>query len=145
MSYRYTYLTCEEFIIKYPKVRLWGWNSKKVGAFYNCLLIDGKKFGKHSKTLIIESSILKLMQYVEDQGEVIDKNPDFVTYGEVMDEFSQTILYRWSPTIIGIFCHSALLIGKRSGKEAQNMVSIQSVLRLIEFTNQRFKNIQHDY
>ena len=141
MNYsRYTYLTCQEFIDKYPSVKLWGWNNNKIGVFYNCLLIDGRKFGNNSRTIITESSILKLMLFVENQVKIIDPNPDYMTYQEIMDVRSRTILYRWSPTIIGILCNSGLLQGKRSSKEAQNLVSVQSVVRLIEFSNQRFQN-----
>ena len=136
----HTYLTCQEFIDKYPSVKLWGWNKNKIGMFYNCLLIDGRKFGNNSRTIITEASILKLMEFAENQAKIIDTDPDYVTYQEIMETRSRTILYRWSPTIIGILCKSGLLQGKRCNKEAQNLVSTQSVTRLIEYLNQRFRN-----
>ena len=143
MKKKYTYYTCRELINRYHFVRLWRWNESKIGVFYQCLLLDGRKFGKNSKTIITEDSFEKLIDYVKSSSEISDPYPDYYSYQEVIDEFPQTTLYRWSPTTIGFFYHSGLLQGKKSVKEGKNLVSIQSVFRLIEFTNQRFHNIAH--
>jgi hypothetical protein len=137
----YTYLTCRELMSKYPSVKLWGWNVVKIGVYYNCLLLDGRKFGKNSQTIIIEKSFSELMTFVEQQVEIIDTNPTFMAYHEVLEEIPQTVLYRWNPNVIGFFRNSGLLQGKKSHQEGINMVTFESVLRLIEFTNQRFRDI----
>lgn len=143
MSFDYNYLTCRELIQKYPSVQLWGWNAVKIGVFYNCLLLDGRKFGKNSQTIIIEASFLKLIEFVEQGALIIESEPEYANYQNVLDSFVQSVMYRWSPSAIGLFRHSGLLKGKRSHKEGANMVTLQSVERLIEFTNQRFYNIAH--
>jgi hypothetical protein len=110
-------------------------------VFYNCLLLDGKKFGKNSQTLVIESSFLKLIDFVEKEGLIIENDAEYLSYQCVLDNISQALMYRWTTNSIGLFRHSGLLKGKRLHKAGINVVSMQSVKRLIGFTNQRFIDI----
>ena len=136
-----SYFTCQELIDRHPHVKLWGWTSNKVGIFYRCLLVDGRKFGRSSRTLVTESSLINLMKFAYNELSEAENGADFFAYDEIMDLIPQTEYYRWSPSIIGTFCKSALLVGKRSHKESRNLVSKQSVSRLINFTNQRLIDI----
>lgn len=143
MNHCSQYYTCRELMQLYKAVKLWGWNSSKIGVFYNCLLLDGRKFGKHSQTIVTESSFIKLMDFVKNSIEIEEENPEYMTYQEIMDGIPQAEFYRWSPTTIGIFNKSGLLQGKRCKKEARSLVSKQSVIRLVKFTSNRFHEIAH--
>ncbi len=138
---KYNYYTCHELIKRHPMVKLWGWNEAKVGVFYSCLLLDGKKFGKRSRTLITESSFECLKAFVINSTQCCDDNPEFMSYDEIMELVPQAELYRWNTSFIGIFYHSALISGKKCKKENRCLVSKASVARLIHYTNQRFYEI----
>ncbi len=120
-----------------------GWTPNKIGTFYRCLLVDGKKFGKNKRTLITESSFNKLIEFVYLSVDDIQNKPEFIGYKEVIEYITQANFYRWTPTVIGIFCNSALLWGKKSQKESKHLVSRQSVIRLIEFTNDHFTDVSN--
>ena len=137
---RFTYFTCQEILEVYSHVKLWGWNANKIGTFYNCLLLDGRKFGK-GRTIITESSFVALADFVY-QGLIIkDDQPIFLSYDEIIEEIPQAELYRWTPTIIGILYHTNLLKGKQCKKEGRNLITEQSAKRLIQFTSNRFNNM----
>lgn len=137
------YYTCQELLDLYPHLKLWGWTPNKIGTFYRCLLVDGKKFGKNKRTLITESSFNRLIEFVYLSVDDLQDRPEFMGYDEVMECTPQASFYRWTPTVIGVFCNSALLWGKRSQKESKHLVSRQSVQRLIKFTNQRFIDVSN--
>ncbi len=137
----YNYYTCQELVDNHAAVKLLGWNPNKIGVFYNCLLLDGRCFGKNSRVIITESSFKNLMIYVYNTTTVVEQNPEYLSYEEVMEIFPQARLYRWSPTILGILYHSRLLTGKNSSKEGKCLVTKNSVINLIRYTNQRFIEI----
>lgn len=136
------YYTCDELLHKYPLTKLWGWTAVKIGVFYNCLLLDGKRFGKKGRIMVSESSFENLMEYVHYSATIAITSEDCLSYDEILDLIPQAVYYRWTPTSIGIFFHSRLLYGKQSSKESRNLILKQSAVRLIEFTNQRFENIR---
>lgn len=138
MNYNH-YYTCGELIKKYPLTTLWGWNDRKIGVFFNCLLLDGKKFGKNKRTMVKESSFVSLIQFVESSvAAPRHSTPEYLSYEEIMERIPQAQDYRWSNSNLGIFYHSKLLMGKMSKKESCVLIEKQSVLRLIKYTNQRF-------
>ncbi|MBI3136058.1 MAG: hypothetical protein HYZ14_15380 [Bacteroidetes bacterium] len=134
-----TYYTCQQVIDLHTSVKAFGWNPAKIGVFYNCLLLDGKYFGKRSRVAVTESSFKNLVAYAYQSLEVIDMEPVYLSYDEIIEEFPQADRLRWSPTVIGILYHSSLLQGKKSNKESRYLITKQSALRLIEYTLQRFK------
>ncbi len=135
------YYTCQEIIEAYKEVKLWGWNVNKIGAFYNCLLLDGKRIQGNKKTLITESSFLRLMEFVYSSLDISPSKEEYIGYEEVLESVPQAIFYRWSPTLIGMFYNSNLLQGKKCCIENRNLVTLQSVQRLIQYTSERFRNI----
>jgi len=138
---KYTYYTCQELADNHNNpVKMFRWNANKIGLFYNCLLLDGKSFGKN-RIIISESSFKNLIAYAYDALSIIDTQPEYLSYDDVMELIPQAELYRWSPTVIGVFFHSALLCGKKSKEESRNLVTKQSVINLIQYTNKRFSDI----
>lgn len=135
------YLTCDELLSLYPHAKIWGWDTRKIGTFYRCLLIDGKPFGKKQRIQVTERSFVQLINYKTD----FDENRQFcniyMTYDEIMEDVPQAEGYRWSPTVIGVLKSAGLLHGKRLGKESANAITETSVSGLIGFTNQRLENI----
>jgi hypothetical protein len=57
-------LTPEELMEKYEQVLSWGWSASKIGTFFSSGLLLGHRNGKEYKALIIETSFLDLMDYV---------------------------------------------------------------------------------
>ncbi|MEZ4921863.1 MAG: hypothetical protein R2780_01715 [Crocinitomicaceae bacterium] len=140
------YYTCDELMGRHPDAILWGWDSKKIGVFYRCLLIHGRRFGKNKRLAVDENSFVTLMEFVynnrlADFMVKDDPNDLFMGYEEVMAHFPQAELYRWNPTVMGILCSSQLLYGKKCFGEAGNLVSVRSAGRLIDFTADRFQKI----
>lgn len=135
------YFTCQELIDGQGPVKLFHWNANKIGVFYKCLLLDGKTYSQNSKVMVTKESFDALVAYAYDVLGFVDQNPEYLSYDEVLDRFPQADFYRWSPTVIGILYHAGLLSGKKSGKEGRNLVTRQSVLNLLTYTDQRFRNI----
>lgn len=63
------FLTPEELMQRYPQVITLGWCSSKIGMFYNSGLLIGHRSGRESKALILESSFIELMEYVNQVTE----------------------------------------------------------------------------
>lgn len=135
------YYTCQELVDKGGAVKLLRWNAAKIGVFYNCLLLDGKTFGKHSRVIVTVTSFNALVEYAYNVLGFVETEPEYLSYDEVLNEIPQAELYRWSPTIIGHLYHAGLLQGKKSLKEGKNLVTRQSVINLIRFTGKRFNDI----
>ncbi|MBD3637189.1 MAG: hypothetical protein HUJ25_07560 [Crocinitomicaceae bacterium] len=72
-----------------------------------------------------------------------DPNEVFMSYEEVLNYFPEAEFYNWTPTIMGLLCSAQLLLGKYCSKEARKLVSVSSVNRLINYTNDRFKRISN--
>lgn len=138
----YNYLTCQELVNRYRKdVDLLRWNVSKIGTFHNCYLLQGTKFGKNKRVIIMEESFTKLISYAYSTMALIDEKPEYLSYDEVIERVPQAEYYHWTPTVIGVFFHSALLVGKKSHVESRNLVTLRSAENLAKFTHQRFMDI----
>lgn len=58
------HLSPEELMKKFPQVASLGWCASKIGIFYSSGLLIGYRSGKEYKALILESSFVELMEYV---------------------------------------------------------------------------------
>lgn len=61
---RYNYLTPQELTEAYPQIIQLKWSAITIGIFFNSGLLLGHRNGKDHKALIIESSFIDLVNYV---------------------------------------------------------------------------------
>lgn len=137
------YLTCQQLLEKYPDARIWGWDARKIGTFYSCLLLEGRRFGSNSRPMISEISFSNLMNFVRNTYENYELNEPLYSYEEIMELFPQAAKYRWTPTKIGQMRSAKLLMGLKSSKENRYLIARSSADQLIRYTNQIFLDIIH--
>lgn len=131
--------TLQELIHRHPEVILWKWDDKKIGMFFRCLLIDGETFGRNKRKIVTEESFVLLMDYVNENKECNYTNGEFMAYTEVIEVSEYAKACNWTPTIIGNFCTSSLLYGKKCSRESRKLVAKESVIRLLKFTKERYQ------
>lgn len=60
-------LTPEELIERYPDAKhKLGWCASKIGMFFNSGLLVGHRSGRECKAIILESSFVELLKYVNN-------------------------------------------------------------------------------
>jgi hypothetical protein len=62
---RDNFLTPQELMHSYPQVKRLGWNSAKIGVFFSSGMLQGYCCVKERRSMILESSFLELMDYVD--------------------------------------------------------------------------------
>lgn len=141
------YYTPQELTQRFPQIKAFGWNASKIGIFFNSGLLIGYHCGKEKKALILESTLIDLIEFVNT---VLAKrrifsyplNPgsedvslQYRTPEELVRLFPQIKLIGWNASKIGIFFSSLLLLGHHSGKEKKAFILESSFMELIEFAN----------
>jgi hypothetical protein len=58
------FYTPEELIQRYPQVKMIGWTDTKIGIFFHAGLLIGFQCRKERKALILESSFVELVEYL---------------------------------------------------------------------------------
>jgi len=129
------HLTPHEMICKYPEVEGLGWNASKVGTFFISGLLKGKR--KMFKSLILETSFLELLEYVDKIAEKkrgISTRRDHLTPEELIHKYPQVVdELDWNASKVGIFFSSGLLLGYRNGRESKALIVEASFLELVDY------------
>ncbi len=128
---------------RYKSVRVLGWNLSRIGIFVNSSLLLGFPNERQKPTLICERSfqaLIKLANKTVD-AQKIDNNissedyTDLMTPLELYETYPRVIVLGWSPTKIGLFLSSQLLVGYQKGAGRSCYITRMSFLRLMEHAN----------
>ena len=66
MSKKMLHYSPKELIEMYPQVEKIGWTPQKIGTMFRCGLFVGFFSGKERKAMILESSFIKTLKYVNE-------------------------------------------------------------------------------
>jgi hypothetical protein len=138
------FLTPVQLIEKYPQMKDWGWTASKIGIFYYCGLVNGKR--RMFKSYILESSFLELIEFANlvatkhQMSIKPGKRNNLLTPQEILEKYPECVrkLF-WNSHKIGVLFNSGLLLGYRSGREYKALIHESSVLTLIRYINKTNK------
>ena len=66
MSNKDLHYSPQELIELYPQVQKIGWTAQKIGTLFRCGLFVGFFSGKERKAMILESSFIKALKFINE-------------------------------------------------------------------------------
>jgi hypothetical protein len=134
------YKTPHELLSESKNLENCGWTEYKIGLFFICGLLIGKR--KKRKIYILESSFDELVEYSgtvylkRQKYKMHEKLHDVLTPKEIGDKYSLILeQLSWNPIRIGIFYSADLLSGYKSAKEDKTLIIEESLFDLINYVN----------